>query len=107
MWRWFDIFVSNQSNLIKYYKKPPIDRTMDKSLDFEDVSGAFYLLVLGLIISTIVFLCEKWYYRILQQKMKADELKKLCELKSKSEMHFRLNPIQKEELNRFALKLSK
>lgn len=51
---------------MEYYLKPPIrDGIMDfEPLDMDDLSGAFYLLALGLFISFLMFLCEKLVFHI-------------------------------------------
>lgn len=69
MWLWFDKNVkrlSKKTNVIDYYLKPPTGRGL---LDFEplnmkDLSGAFYLLAVGLTISFVVFLIEILVHRI-------------------------------------------
>lgn len=60
MWRWFDIILNNKSNIMDYYLNPPIrDGLMDfQPLELGDLSGAFYLWALGLLIAIFVFFCE-------------------------------------------------
>lgn len=55
---------------MEYYVKPPIrDGIMDfQPLEMGDLSGAFYLLALGLFISFLIFLCEKFVFFINTQR---------------------------------------
>lgn len=76
MWRWFDSILSNNSNIMNYYLKPPIEGGLleFESLDMSDLSGAFYLLAIGLLTSFIVFLIEIIVFHI---KYRLKKLKKI------------------------------
>lgn len=75
MWRWFDNILSNKTSIMDYYLKPPAQNGLFEydSLDSTDLSGAFYLLAVGLIISFIALLIEilvfQIKHRVLMQKV--------------------------------------
>lgn len=58
MRRWFDIFVNNQTDIMKYYFQRGADPELFKPLSLGDFHGAFCVLGIGLTLSTIVFILE-------------------------------------------------
>lgn len=76
MWRWFDSILRNKSNIMDYYLKPPVEDSLleFEPLDLNDLSGAFYLLALGLLASFIVSLIEIVVFKI---KFRFKKLKKI------------------------------
>lgn len=100
MWLWFGQF-TNQSNIIKWLKKPPIERMINRSLQYTDVSGAFYLLAFGWIIGSIAFLFELHSNVIAKHRVRRIGLRTLIELKAKQSQRFKLNTFQKKQLQRF------
>lgn len=76
MWRWFDSILTNKTNIMDYYLKPPVEGSLleFEALDMEDLSGAFYLLAIGLFTSFIVFLIENIVFQI---KFRFKKLKKI------------------------------
>lgn len=62
MWRWFDIFLNNQTDVMKYYFKQGAETDLFKPLSLADFQGAFCVLAIGLTLSTIVFILELIFY---------------------------------------------
>lgn len=74
MWRWFDIFVNNQTDIMKYYFQRGADPELFKPLSLADFYGAFCVLGIGLTFSSIVFILEiiiHWWKTSGKQESKA------------------------------------
>lgn len=61
---WFNNIVSDNSFIMDYYLKSPIEDNSFEPLNIEEVSGAFYLLGIGLTISFLIFLLEQLTYKL-------------------------------------------
>lgn len=107
MWLWFEKFVTNQSSIMKYLRKPPIERLINRPLQFSDVCGAFYLLAFGWIIGFVAFLFEMLSFYKAKQRIHHLQVQELPDLKFKKLHHFKLNIIQKKQLQRFDVSLGK
>lgn len=75
MWRWFEIFLSNKTELMNYYFQRGADKEPFKPLTLTDFSGAFCILAFGLTLSSIAFVLELLIHSITKDKKSAGELK--------------------------------
>lgn len=66
MWHWFANILSNKSNIMDYYLKPPTDGGLldYDPLNLRDLTGVFYLWTIGITISFLVFLGELFVFRM-------------------------------------------
>lgn len=74
MWRWFEIFLSNKTDLMNYYFQRGGDKEPFKPLTLTDFSGAFCILAFGLTLSSIVFVLELLIHSITKDKKSTSEL---------------------------------
>lgn len=77
MWQWFEIYVSNKTNIMNYYLQKYIDDDLYAPLELSDFYGGFYLLLLGWCLSFIIFIVEIFVhrYKLIEQKKKIDKRK--------------------------------
>lgn len=86
MWRWFEIFVANKTNIMNYYLQKYIDDDLYAPLELSDFYSGFYLLVIGWILSLIIFFVELFVHRfkLAEQKKKIQKHKRAIPKRSRS-----------------------